>query len=634
MAQTIKLRRSAVAGNRPTTTQIDLGELAINTYDGKVYFQKSGSDGTTIQEVFITNTQNSGSLSTTGSITATSLSGSLNYTYLTNTPTLVSGSSQVIGILSSLNTYTGSNDTLNSTQNSRLTSIESATGSYETIGRNIVSGSSQLTSSYDTRYVISGSITQTTWDNIASKPDGIVSSSSQLTSSYDTRYTISGSVQPLPSNLISSSAQITAFGFVSGSSTIPTGTVSGSSQLTGSYDTRYVLSGSITQTTWDNIANKPAGIISSSTQLEGTTIQNLSGSFTGSFRGDGSNLTGVIAAGSGVTIASGSQLLGTAGQLNFTGSGVSVTINSGTASINITGGSGGSGGSSGLASTNTINFAQLSQSAAATTWSFTHNLDNAYPNITVYDNNNQVIQPLRIEAMTTASMNIVFSTSRTGYAVASIGGVSTQGTSKRLTVTTPSTTWTFQHNIGDKYPVFQIFDSNGDVIIPSRIATVDSGQAIIYFPYATTGTAIASVGGGLPSISSSYEGYTLQVQNGFATWQSIVSASVSNSVSSSYVLYSNVANKPTLVSGSSQVDITSTTGYTTFSSSIATSFSASSANVTLLSSSIASIDSTQTGRLNNLESKSASVDISISNINSVTSSNIGRLNNLETKKKN
>jgi hypothetical protein len=58
---------------------------------------------------------------------------------------IVSGSSQVISILSSLNTYTGSNDTTNTTQNSRLTSIESATGSYETRGRGIVSGSSQIT---------------------------------------------------------------------------------------------------------------------------------------------------------------------------------------------------------------------------------------------------------------------------------------------------------------------------------------------------------------------------------------------------------------------------------------------------------------------------------------------------------
>jgi hypothetical protein len=64
----------------------------------------------------------------------------------------VSGSSQVIGILSSLNTYTGSNDTTNTAQNSRLTSIESVTGSYEIKGRNIVSGSSQITLSSTTGY--------------------------------------------------------------------------------------------------------------------------------------------------------------------------------------------------------------------------------------------------------------------------------------------------------------------------------------------------------------------------------------------------------------------------------------------------------------------------------------------------
>jgi len=50
---------------------------------------------------------------------------------------------------------------------------------------------------------------------------------------------------------------------------LPTGVISGSSQLTASYDERYVLSGSITQTTWDNISGKPEGIISSSAQLDG-----------------------------------------------------------------------------------------------------------------------------------------------------------------------------------------------------------------------------------------------------------------------------------------------------------------------------------------------------------------------------
>ena len=37
----IKLRRSATAGAQPTTSNLDLGEIALNTYDGKAYMKKS-----------------------------------------------------------------------------------------------------------------------------------------------------------------------------------------------------------------------------------------------------------------------------------------------------------------------------------------------------------------------------------------------------------------------------------------------------------------------------------------------------------------------------------------------------------------------------------------------------------------
>jgi len=40
MANVVKLKRSAVPGKAPATTDLDLGELAINTYDGKVYLKK------------------------------------------------------------------------------------------------------------------------------------------------------------------------------------------------------------------------------------------------------------------------------------------------------------------------------------------------------------------------------------------------------------------------------------------------------------------------------------------------------------------------------------------------------------------------------------------------------------------
>lgn len=44
MANTVKLKRSATPSAVPTTGQLDLGEIAINTYDGKVYIKKD--DGT------------------------------------------------------------------------------------------------------------------------------------------------------------------------------------------------------------------------------------------------------------------------------------------------------------------------------------------------------------------------------------------------------------------------------------------------------------------------------------------------------------------------------------------------------------------------------------------------------------
>lgn len=51
MANTVKLKRSSVASKAPATTDLDLGELAINTYDGKLYLKKSVSGVETVVEV-------------------------------------------------------------------------------------------------------------------------------------------------------------------------------------------------------------------------------------------------------------------------------------------------------------------------------------------------------------------------------------------------------------------------------------------------------------------------------------------------------------------------------------------------------------------------------------------------------
>tara|TARA_B100000003_G_scaffold198920_1_gene204313 strand:- start:30 stop:497 length:468 start_codon:yes stop_codon:yes gene_type:complete len=51
MASTIKLRRSATSGAIPTTSQLALGELAMNTYDGKLFLKTDQSGTEAIVEV-------------------------------------------------------------------------------------------------------------------------------------------------------------------------------------------------------------------------------------------------------------------------------------------------------------------------------------------------------------------------------------------------------------------------------------------------------------------------------------------------------------------------------------------------------------------------------------------------------
>ena len=52
MTSTVLSKRSAVPGKMPTTAQIDLGELAINTRDGKLFLKRDNGNGTfTIVEI-------------------------------------------------------------------------------------------------------------------------------------------------------------------------------------------------------------------------------------------------------------------------------------------------------------------------------------------------------------------------------------------------------------------------------------------------------------------------------------------------------------------------------------------------------------------------------------------------------
>ena len=74
MAQTVKLKRSSVAEKVPTTSDMELGELAMNTADGKIYFEKN--DGSpSVQTILTTDSQTTGSVELTGAVTASYFKG-------------------------------------------------------------------------------------------------------------------------------------------------------------------------------------------------------------------------------------------------------------------------------------------------------------------------------------------------------------------------------------------------------------------------------------------------------------------------------------------------------------------------------------------------------------------------------
>ena len=102
MSSIVQLKRSALSGKVPGTGSLNLGELALNTYDGKIFFRRSGSTDT-IQEVVTTNVTNTGSVTITGTLTAesirTNLTASFGSLKVNDTLTVNHGVSVISGSL-------------------------------------------------------------------------------------------------------------------------------------------------------------------------------------------------------------------------------------------------------------------------------------------------------------------------------------------------------------------------------------------------------------------------------------------------------------------------------------------------------------------------------------------------------
>jgi len=458
MAQIVKLRRSSVSGQKPTNTNLQLGELALNTTDGKVFMAVSGSGGPSVQELVVTNTVNTGSISLVGAISASVISGSFigNASGLTNVPFSISGS-DVDGI-----TYNKTFTKLQFDDDTGLNVSESAPGTaFISIGSHFrdifVSGSGMLRATgSDSFEVIGDGGVDITVSNVDTNTNGYTKelkfSTTNFSSSLNSRINlITGSLNSLTSSFNS---------------------------LTSSFNS---------STSSFNSFTTSFGLFSGSVNEHITALDNFTSSVVYSSQT------------SSMTVLSASYAL--------------------TAAFALNAGAGGSGGGAGDGA-----YAELNQTTPSTTWTFNHNLGQKYPIFQIFDTNDNVIIPSQITAVDTNTATITFPSAQSGRAIASLG-TGPGGMTQQFSA---ATTWSLSHNMGTDYPIVTVYGNNRKIIFPQEIKSIDGDNIEVYFSTPVAGYLNVAKGGhiisgsvGLGNINLSGSGIvssSTQITNyGFAT---------------------------------------------------------------------------------------------------------------------
>ena len=320
--------------------------------------------------------------------------------------------------------------------------------------------------------------------------------------------------------LVSSSSQISYTGL----NNIPVGILSSSNQIEAD------ISGAFTSVS-SSLAGRvtvfeSATLISSSNQLSGSSIQ---GRFTGSFKGDGTEITGIVSSSYALT-ASYALNAGAGAGFPFTGDAVI------TGSLLVTGpitASAFSGDGSGLTNIN-VDVAEIATIAQSftSTGSITvgHNLETTSPIVQLYDQNDEQFVPQTIKIIDNNTVKVTFSTTRTGKVVIAKGGHIVNSYNTHTSTFTSTGSITVTHNLGTTSPLVQAYNSVDEQFIPQTIKIEDSNTVKVTFSTPTAGKIVVGRGGHLITGS---------------------------------VLWSNVLNTPSgLVSGSSQLNNSTLSGMT------------------------------------------------------------------------
>ena len=354
------------------------------------------------------------------------ISGSVDFNSLSNTPTLLSSSAQIATDIS------GSFTAASSSISTRLTTAESELSntlisSSAQIATDISGSSSTLSSSLASRVAANELFSSSISTTPITYTGSFVGDGTSLTGV--TSYTDSDTLSYINSvGVLSGSAQIAAN--ISGSFTATSASIASdianiSTDFADITNKPTLLSGSA-QIATDISGSFTAASASISTRIttEETNVDNLQSfssslsttiiTYTGSFSGDGSNLTGITAAG---TLSSSAQIASDiSGSLSATAiAALGADILSGSGTL----------------------FSQSFSSATAVTAS--HNFGTKDVVVSTYDSNDNLFFPTNIQTFDTNNVHISFNVARTGRVVVSKGGHVLQSAANAATASFAST---------------------------------------------------------------------------------------------------------------------------------------------------------------------------------------------------
>jgi len=423
MSQIVKLRRSSTGGNKPTNSQLQLGELAINTTDGKLYFAKSGSMNASIEEVLTTNTQNTGSLNLSGSfnlIGTENITGSL----------ITTGSLRVLGDTSLTSLVVSGSDPVANVQAFVPDSTVYNNASFNTPDR-VASG---IRFNWSNENWTIGAARGLTTD-----VDGLV-----FSRNGDRKYMIDEDGNAS----LSGSMYITGGLYINGSS-VGTGKLDETTfnTYTGSNISTFAGTSSFALTA-SYVANP--FIVSGSTMKTTVTVAATTWSLNHGMNERYPSIT-VFDSDGYVVIPTGVRAIDSNNIEVYFSEAQTGTVIATLGGVGATGAS----GIGGYTETYT----------SATTWSVAHNLDIDYPGVTVWDSNRKIVLPSEVVSIDSNNLQIYFSIAQAGEVHIVRGGHQVEGAQDLSAVGTITPSADGLYNLGSSSKQFNNVYISGSLLV-------------------------------------------------------------------------------------------------------------------------------------------------------------------------